>query len=78
MKNMNCGCLEQKRSWVQVVCEIVEFFRDFDEAVEKAVRAGSSMAAAKPMVNNVDGSYTFNGRKCLLVDNGGRISVVWL
>ncbi len=30
------------------------------------------------MVKNTDGSYTFNGRKCLLVDNGGRISVVWL
>lgn len=32
----------------------------------------------KSMSQNKDGSYTFMGRRCFLVDNGGRISVVWL
>lgn len=30
------------------------------------------------MIENVDGSCTFNGKRCLLVDSGGRILVVWL
>lgn len=32
----------------------------------------------KSIRQNIDGSYTFMGRKCFLVDSGGRISVVWL
>ena len=60
MKNMNCGCLEQKRSWI----------RD--------VQNGHDVTAAEPMIKNADGSCIFNGRRCFLIDNGGRLSAIWL
>lgn len=79
MKNTNSGCVEQRRSWMQAVCELVnEIFGGFDGEVTKSLQNDTHAVAANPMVRNVDGSYTFNGRKCLLVDNGGRIMVVWL